>query len=48
MDYFTSSLILYSDMLTGSVASGLTEDELSASLATLNSLAISCNANMSY
>lgn len=32
---------------TDSTASGLTEDELSASLATLNSLAVSCNADMS-
>ena len=47
MDYFISNLILYRDMLIGSVASGLTEDELSASLATLNSLAVSCNADMS-
>lgn len=31
---------------TDSTASGLTEDELSASLATLKSLAVSCNADM--
>ena len=47
VDYFTINLILYCDILTGSVASGLTEDELLASLATLNSLAVSCNADMS-
>lgn len=39
--------MFYCHTLTDSTASGLTEDELSASLATLNSLAVSCNADMS-